>query len=178
MRNRYIIASALLCGLRLSSGQVFADRHGDDENDCKSGRHNLRSVHSSKSNDRDEHACNGNTASSPGTSSSSAQTRTKLKEYLASAVQPEAYGMIELETKTNSTTFESEVKIQVPSPVIGITDSAAAQSASVSLSLLRGSVEYASCDFDLKKAYTTRAEYKVEVASYLVAALSPVMVTA
>jgi hypothetical protein len=164
MRNRYIIVSALLAGFTLLSGQAFADRDGDNDDDCRSGRNRVRSVHSSRNDDRDDHNCSGTSTGS--SSNSGASTRTKLKAYLTSTLQTGAYGKIEFETKTNSTKFESEVKIRLPSTVIGVSDSAAAQAASVSLSLLRGGAEYASCDFDLKKAYTTRAEYKSEVASY------------
>jgi hypothetical protein len=168
MRNRYIIVSALLAGFTLLSGQAFADRDGDNDDDCRSGRNRVRSVHSSRNDDRDDHNCSGTStgSSSSSSSNSGASTRTKLKAYLTSTLQTGAYGKIEFETKTNSTKFESEVKIRLPSTVIGVSDSAAAQAASVSLSLLRGGAEYASCDFDLKKAYTTRAEYKSEVASY------------
>ena len=158
MRNRYIIVSALLAGFTLLSGQAFADRDGDNDDDCKSGLNKVRSVHSSRSNDRDNNKCSS--------SNSGTLTRTKLKAYLTSTLQAGAFGKIEFETKTNSTKFESEVKIRVPSTVIGVADNAAAQAASVSLSLLRSGVEYASCDLDVKKAYTTRAEYKSEVASY------------
>lgn len=165
MRNRYIIVSALLAGFTLLSGQAFADRDGDNDDDCRSGRNRVRSVHSSRNDDRDDHNCSG-TSTGSSSSNSGASTRTKLKAYLTSTLQTGAYGKIEFETKTNSTKFESEVKIRLPSTVIGVSDSAAAQAASVSLSLLRGGAEYASCDFDLKKAYTTRAEYKSEVASY------------
>ena len=159
MRNRNIIVWAMLAGFALASGQAFADRDGDD--DCKAGRNRARSVHSSRSSD--DRNCNGNTGSS---SNSGTSTRTKLKAYLNSTVQTGAYGKIEFETKTNSTKFEGEVKLRLPSTAIGIADSAAAQAASVSMSLLRNGAEYASCDFDVKKAYTTRAEYKTEVASY------------
>ncbi|MEY2696489.1 MAG: hypothetical protein RL333_627 [Pseudomonadota bacterium] len=161
MRNRYIIVSALLAGFTLLSGQAFADRDGDNDDDCKSGLNKVRSVHSSRSNDRDNNKCSSSSSSNSGT-----LTRTKLKAYLTSTLQAGAFGKIEFETKTNSTKFESEVKIRVPSTVIGVADNAAAQVASVSLSLLRSGVEYASCDLDVKKAYTTRAEYKSEVASY------------
>lgn len=165
MRNRYIIVTAILGVLALLSGQAFADRDGDDDNDCKSGRNRVRSVHSSRSNDGDDHKCTG--SSSVNSSSNSGTTsRTKLKARLTSALQTGAYGKVEFETKTNSTEFESEVKIPVPSSSLGIADSTAAQGASVSLSLLRGGVEYASCDLDVKKAYTTRAEYKSDVISY------------
>lgn len=172
MRNRYIIVTVLLAGFTLLSGQAFADRDGDDDRECRSGRNSVRSVHSSRSNDRDDHNCSGTGSSSSSTGSTSGSitpvvsTRSKLKAYLTSTVQTGAYGKIEFETKTNSTKFESEVKIRVPSTAIGIVDSASARAASVSLSLLRGGVEYASCDLDVKKAYTTRAEYKSEVASY------------
>jgi len=162
MRNRYIIVWAMLAGFALVSGQAFADRDGEDgDDDCK-GRNRARSVHSSRSSD-DRNCNSSNTGSS---SNSGSSTRTKLKAYLNSTVQTGAYGKIEFETKTNSTKFEGEVKLRLPSAALGIADSAAAQSASVSLSLLRNGAEYASCDFDVKKAYTTRAEYKTEVASY------------
>lgn len=169
MRNRHIIISALLAGFELLSGQAFADRDGDNDNDCRSERYRVRSVHSSRShdNDRDDHNCSNTTTSNTSYNRySGASTRNKLKAYLSSTVQPGAYGKIEFETKTNSTKFESEVKIQVPSSAIGIANSAAAQASSVSLSLLRGGAEFASCDLDVKKAYPSLAEYKSEVASY------------
>jgi len=99
-------------------------------------------------------------------------SKTKLKSYLTSGVEPLAQGEIKLEQQTSKTEFSAEVKIPVPSSALAVTDSAVATSATMFLVLRNNlGVDYAECHLDLNniKTATKRgvsgviAEYEVKV---------------
>jgi len=99
-------------------------------------------------------------------------SKTKLKSYLISGVEPLAQGEIKLEQKTSKTEFSAEVKIPVPSSILAVTDSTVANSATMFLVLRNNlGVDYAECHLDLSniKTATKRgvssviAEYEVKI---------------
>ncbi|WP_262964713.1 DUF3231 family protein [Methylobacter psychrophilus] len=99
-------------------------------------------------------------------------SKTKLKSYLTSGVEPLAQGEIKLEQKTSKTEFSAEVKIPVPSSILAVTDSTVANSATMFLVLRNNlGVDYAECHLDMKniKTVTKRgissviAEYEVKI---------------
>ena len=156
---------ALLIAGSLASTATWASK-GADDNPSEQGRGCDDNPSPGEDNIK---SCGGSRTDDNGKGGNKGKERSRYEARLGGAIQAGAQGKVELDTKPNKQRFVAQVKLPIPSAALAINDVAAAADASVTLSLSRGGVEYATCDLDLDKPNGKRAirrvEYKVDVLS-------------
>jgi hypothetical protein len=174
-----LIAAALALGVGLAS-PAFASgddhggssHHGNGIDDHGGGSHHGNGIDdhgggSHHGNGTDDHG--GGSHHGNGTDNHGGGNGTTAGASLSGTVQSGAYGKLTLKQQTRATRFEAEVKIPVPATALAITDRAAAENATLTLTLSHADgTPYAECDFDLAKFKSRRssgqsAGYKIEI---------------
>lgn len=156
---------AVAIGFIVTASAYAGNDHGSDHTEKNDS--NSVEIHSKHVDSK-----GGNHVENHGKSTSS--NKSFFKSNLTAGVEPLAQGEIKLEQKTSKTEFSAEVKIPVPSTALGVTDTAAANNATLFL-VLRDNlgVDYAECHLDLNKTKTVTnrgvssliAEYEVKVSN-------------
>lgn len=155
-----LIAAALIAALGLATPAFASKNESHPENHAENSRDQDKDGDSDNDTDGD-HDKSGYS----GGNGAAGVTRVAL----AGTVEPGARGEVKLKQKRRGNQFEAEATLPVPSAGLALADKAAAQDATLTLTLSRGGQPYAECDFDLKSVKQNKkraagtAKYQIEI---------------